>query len=109
MKAVVPVAVEDFADAAKVREWIETKHMLVFALRPPVKTDPTVDILTRPTIAFEDAWSRRTVYEVGGLKVPVASIRDIIAMKTGTGRQKDEADIAALKRLAELRDDNDAD
>lgn len=103
MKPVVPVAVEDLADAAKVRDWIDNKHMLAFGLRPRTVTDPTVDILTRPKIDFEIAWSRRVVYEAGTLKVPVASIADIIAMKRGTGRQKDEADIVALQRLASVR------
>ncbi|MBI2754701.1 MAG: nucleotidyl transferase AbiEii/AbiGii toxin family protein [Betaproteobacteria bacterium] len=103
MKPVVPVAVEDLADAAKVRDWIQNKHMLAFGLRPRTVTDPTVDILTRPEIDFEAAWSRRVVYEAGALKVPVASIADMIAMKTGTGRQKDEADIVALQRLTSVR------
>lgn len=108
MKPVVPVAVEDLADAAKVRDWIENKHMLAFGLRPRTVTDPTVDVMTRPVIDFETAWSRRVVYEVGALRVPVASIQDIIAMKSGTGRQKDEADIAALKRLQSVRGENES-
>lgn len=107
MKPIVPVAIEDLADAAKVRDWIENKHMLAFGLRPKGVTDPTVDVLTRPTIDFDTAWSRRVVYEVGGLGVPVASIEDIIAMKRGTGRQKDEADIEALRRLQAVRGDDE--
>lgn len=82
--------VEDLADAEKVRDWIENKRMLAFGLRPRNAADPTVDILVNPPIDF---------------KVPVAAIADIIAMKTGTGREKDKADIQALKRLGELNDD----
>lgn len=104
-KPVVPVKVEDLADAEKVHDWIENKHMLAFGLRPQNAVDPTVDILVKPRIDFETAYSRRVVSEVGGLKVPVAAIDDIITMKTGTGRQKDEADILALNRLKELKDD----
>jgi hypothetical protein len=49
------------------------------------------------------------VYDVGGLGVPVASIADIIAMKRGTGRQKDEADIVALQRLQTVRGADEGD
>ena len=103
MKPVVPVAVEDLADAAKVRDWVENKRMLAFGLRPQNVTDPTVDVLTQPRIDFETAWARRVVYRVGALAVPVASIEDLIEMKAGTGRQKDEADIAALRKLLSIR------
>lgn len=104
-KPVVPVAVEDLADAAKVRDWIENKHMLAFGLRPMNAADPTVDVLVKPRIGFEDAYARRVVADAGGLKVPIASVEDIIAMKRGTGRQKDEADIRALQRRKELDDE----
>ena len=104
-KPVVPVKVDDLADPAKVRDWIENKHMLAFGLRPQNAVDPTVDILIKPRIAFKTAYARRVLSKVGGLRVPIASVEDIIAMKTGTGRQKDEADILALKRLKELKDE----
>lgn len=103
MKPVVPVAVEDLADASKVSDWIRTKHMLAFGLRPRNAEDPTVDLLVKASLDFEDAYARRVTSQVGGLAVPVASIEDIIRMKTGTGRQKDEADVRSLKRLLEIR------
>lgn len=104
-KPVVPVKVDDLADAEKVRDWIENKGMLAFGLRPQNAADPTVDILVNPPIDFESAYLRRVVAEVAGLKVPIAAVADIIAMKTGTGRDKDKSDIQALKRLGELNDD----
>lgn len=105
-KPVVPVKVEDLADAAKVRDWINNKHMVAFGLRPQNKEDPTVDILVKQSISFDAAYARRIMSDVAGLKVPVAAIADIIAMKTGTGREKDAADIRALKRLKELDDES---
>lgn len=104
-KPVVPVKVEDLSDPAKVRDWIKNKRMLAFGLRPRNAVDPTVDILLKPRIAFKTAYSRRVMSNLSGLKVPIASVEDIIAMKTGTGRRKDEADILALKRLKELRNE----
>ena len=101
-KPVVPVKVEDLADAEKVRDWVENKHMLAFGLRPQDPAEPIVDILVKAPVDFETAYKRRVIVDVLGQKVPVASIADIITMKTGTGRAKDQDDIAMLRRLGEL-------
>ena len=39
--------------------------------------------------------------DIGGITVPVCAIQDLIAMKTGTGRSKDEEDIKYLQGLLE--------
>jgi hypothetical protein len=99
LKPVIPVTLDDIADAAKVRSWITKKHMLAFALRSPDPAAPTLDVLVNPVVPFEDAYARRVTTPVEGFAVPVASIDDIIRLKTGTGRKKDEADILALKQV----------
>jgi predicted nucleotidyltransferase len=101
-KPVLPVKVEDLADAEKVRDWIENKHMLAFGLRPENPVEPIVDILVKPPVDFETAYRRRVMADVQGQKIAVASIADIITMKTGTGRAKDQDDITMLRRLGEL-------
>ena len=100
LEPVVPVALADLADEAKVRSWIVDKRMLAFALRPPGRTDPTIDLLVQPVVPFDAAYARRVEKEIAGVRVPVASVEDLITMKTGTGRQKDESDIAALRAIA---------
>ena len=102
LKPIVPIALSDMADAAKVKSWIEEKGMLALALRPPDKTAPTLDILVKPVVPFEEAYGRRVDRSLGGAIVRVASIEDIIRLKTGTGRQKDEADIAALRQILRM-------
>jgi len=102
LKPVVPVKLEDFADAEKLREWIEKKGMLAFALRSSDPATPTVDILVKPVVPFEDAWGRRVERSVERIAIPIAAIEDIIRLKTGTGRQKDEADIKALRQLLRM-------
>lgn len=101
-KPVIPVAIDDLADAARLRAWIENKHMLAFGLRPRNPVEPTVDILLKSPVDFEAAYARRVVAEVEGQPIAVAAVADLIVMKTGTGRAKDEDDIAMLKRLEEL-------
>ena len=104
LKPIIPVSVDDIADASKVRSWIKEKHMLAFALRSPDPATPTLDVLVNPVVPFEEAFARRVTTPVEGLAVPVASIDDIIRLKTGTGRKKDEADILALNQVRAVRD-----
>lgn len=107
LKPVVPVTLADLGDAAKVRSWIAEKHMLAFALRPPGRADPTIDLLMQPSVAFADAHARRVEKDLGGVRVPIACLEDLIALKTGTGRLKDESDIAALRALEAEGDKGD--
>lgn len=102
LQPVLPVKLTDLMNPAILREWIDVKHMLAFALRPPEPTAPTVDILVKPKVDFEEAYARRQERELAGFKVALASLDDLIALKTGTGRQHDAADIVALRRLREL-------
>jgi len=103
MQPVLPVSLKDFADPAMLRRWIDEKHMLAFALRPEEASAPTVDILVQPRVSFDDAWARRVEKDLAGIRVHLAHIDDLIALKTGTGRQRDASDIAALERLMKLR------
>lgn len=102
VKPVVPVALEDFMDERKVKGWIEDKGMLAFALRPADPAQPTVDILVRPAVPFEEAYARHVTRRIEGVTVRIAAIEDIIRLKTNTGRQKDEADIKALAQLVRM-------
>ena len=78
--------------------------MLAFALRPPERWAPTLDIPVRPAVAFDAAHGRQVRTTAEGVPVRLAAIEDMITLKTGTGRQKDEADIRALKQLQSVKD-----
>lgn len=108
LKPVIPVALSDFADAGKLQNWMEEKGMLAFALRSPDPAAPSLDILVKPLVSFEEAYARRFEGHVQGIIISVAAIEDIIRLKTGTGRQKDEADIRALEQVLRVRgEEND--
>lgn len=100
---VLPVALTDLTDAEKRRVWVEERRMLAFALRPPEATAPTLDILIHANVDFAAAWQRRIEKDLGVTHVQLAAIDDLIALKTGTGRSRDAADIEALRRLVRLR------
>lgn len=77
--------------------------MIAFALRTPDLYAPTVNILIRSGIEFSLAWAQRIEKEIGGTRVNLVNLDDLMAMKTGTGRLRDEADVDAMKRLKKLR------
>lgn len=102
LQPILPVKLTDLTDEAKLGDWVENKHLLAFALRPPEASAPTVNILVNPKIAFDEAFARRVEKDLDGFKLSLASLDDLIAMKSDTGRLHDVSDIAALRRLREL-------
>lgn len=83
--------------------WVREKRMLAFQLRGPEADAPSVDILVRPGVPFEQAYARRRRIALDDITVSVAAPEDLIALKSGTGRKVDESDIRALHRLEMLR------
>ena len=59
-----------------------------------------IDILTSISgVDFPDAWKSRLIVEIEGMSVPVLSLKDLPLNKSSSGRDKDKADIPAIKRL----------
>ena len=100
LNPVAPIALTDLFDAEKRREWGRTKNMIVFALRPRDVQGPTVDVLIEPDLDVEEALARVVWREVQGIRIPLASIEDLIRLKENTGRAQDQADIEHLQRVA---------
>jgi len=71
--------------------------MQVFSFWDSSNTRPTIDITLSSEVPFEDLWAAATVMNVGGHEVRVASIEDLIRMKTAAGRAQDLADIERLR------------
>jgi len=63
--------------------------------------------LVMAAFIFEDVWSRRRIFKVGRVAVPVASLKDIVASKAAAGRPKDRLFLAtheeALRELGRRR------
>jgi len=63
-----------------------------------VGDDPRVDVLTIAwTVTFDQAYPRRIVRRIEGVRVPYLALTDLIASKQ-TGRARDLADLEALTR-----------
>jgi hypothetical protein len=97
LKPSLPVSIESLCDAKQLEEWVRDKHLIAFSLRPESTSLPTVDIIVRPAVPFDRMYGNRIEKDIGGVRLSLASIDDLIAMKTGTGRKQDASDIEALK------------
>jgi len=64
-----------------------------------------LDVFVREPFPFKEMAKRAVAMDIGGIKVPVCAIQDLIAMKTGTGRAKDEEDIRYLQGLLDNNED----
>ena len=82
--------------------------MMVFQVWHP--TDPfcTVDVFIRNPIDFEGLWQRSISTNLGDTDCRIASIEDLITMKTLAGRPQDLRDIEELRRIQQLQQPGDA-
>lgn len=99
LQPTIPARLEDLADAALIDRWRREKNLLAFSLRGPEAQATVLDVLVAPSVSYADLRRDATVIEVGPHGIPVASIDHLIALKTGTGRSKDEIDIDELRRI----------
>lgn len=97
LKPSLPVPLESLCDAKQLDAWVRDKHLIALSLQAASPNAPTVDIIVRPAVPFEQMFRNRIDKDVGGMRLSLASIDDLISLKTGTGRKQDASDIAALK------------
>lgn len=95
----LPVTMLEFMNPAIRQQWIDERHLLAFALKVQEPSAPAVDVLVQPKIDFEQVWKHRVEKNLGDMCISLAHIDDLITLKSGTGRQRDASDIAALERI----------
>ncbi len=96
----MPVDAEDLADPGRRAEWVRTKHMTVFSLASPAHPATEVDLFVEEPFPFDEAHARATWADLGALRVPVACIADLVAMKRRAGRPQDLEDVRRLEAIA---------
>ncbi len=99
LKPVLPIPIDSLRDAALIDLWHREKGMLAFALRGPEMMASVIDVLVRPAVSFDELKRNAVIKRIGPLSIPVASIDDLISLKTGTGRSKDVLDIEELRKI----------
>jgi predicted nucleotidyltransferase len=94
-----PVPMDDFADPAKRKSWIEEKGMKVFSFFHPHKFEELIDVFVEEPKPFEELYSRRKVIHSGALGVSVIGMSDLMNLKRAAGREQDLQDIKALEDM----------
>lgn len=80
-------------------EYIRNRNLLAWSFSNPANPAEIVDVL----IAEDLARLRIAKVKVQGRELPVISRKDLIRMKTRSGRPQDLEDVAALKRLEKMK------
>lgn len=99
LKPVLPVPLDSLRNAALIDQWHREKGLLAFALRGPEVMATVIDVLVRPVVPFETLKRNAIAKRAGTLSIPVASLDDLVTLKTGTGRSKDALDIEELLKI----------
>ena len=99
LKPVAPVSLGGLLDPVQRKKWVEEKHMIAFALRPPDIQGPTIDVLIDPPLDIEKALMRVVWRDVQGVRIPLISVEDLIQLKEKSGRLQDRSDVEHLHRI----------
>ena len=98
----LPVPASALLDSECRREWVEQRNLKAFTFIHPLRPLQEVDLLLESPVSFEEADRQKTVLAAGRLRIPVISLDHLIAMKRGSNRAQDAADVEALERLKRL-------
>jgi len=99
-RPLVPVALEDYADATKRRTWSFEKDAKVFPLVSERFRDLRVDLFIDPPVVFAEALDRALRAAIApGVEVWFVGFEDLVEMKRSAGRPQDLADIDRLLRI----------
>jgi len=98
-RPLAPVDPLALADAASRADWQRSKGMTVFSFWDTSHTRPTIDVLLESPVPFDELWAAADTIRIGDTEVRIASRADLIRLKEITGRERDRADIEALRGL----------
>jgi predicted nucleotidyltransferase len=103
-RPLVPVPLEQFADAAIRSQWIQEKGLTVFSLFSAEHPRTNVDLFVEMPLDFEQAHAKAVRLDlVPDLQAPFVSLEDLLCLKQQAGRPKDLEDI---RQLTVLRKDS---
>jgi predicted nucleotidyltransferase len=99
----IPESLERIADVNNIRKWMVEKNMLAVSFRSP-RADVEIDLLISESDRFDELLRRASTVTLDGQIFHVASIDDLIDMKTKAGRDRDLYDIEILKAIKAHRE-----
>ena len=98
-----PVSLDDLLEPSVRARWIEEKGLTVLSLWSEELPVTEVDLFVAEPFPFSAAYDRALRADLGVVRVPVASLADLIALKRAAGRPKDLEDVLALEEIERVR------
>lgn len=98
----LPVPVSALNNKEQVKKWLKEKNLKAYTFNPPKNNLLQIDIIIEDSLKFNSFNNRKTTKTIGGLKIPIVSIADIIKMKKRANREKDILDLKVIKYLSKL-------
>ena len=98
----VPVPMADFANPNERVRWMNEKHMVVFTVLHPRFPRLEIDLFVEEPFDFEAAFERSIEVPIRSQTARVIALDDLIALKRGSGRAVDLADVEALEHIRDL-------
>ena len=95
----IPVPLDALKSAALIDQWHREKGMIVFSFRSGDTDSNVIDVLVKPVVPFDELVKDATTAGYMGQTVFIASKQHLIRLKQGTGRAKDQQDIAMLSAM----------
>ena len=101
----VPVAAEQFGDAAIREGWVREKNMRVLRFHSDEHFDTPVDVFASEPFSFDEEYDRAVIRELAGIGgVRVVSLSTLMRMKEVAGGPQDRADIDNLRLRMDRHD-----
>jgi predicted nucleotidyltransferase len=99
----LPVELQVLSDPTKIKQFLDEKGMTAYTFLSAAHERIDVDILASKSLSFDEYDQRKVIIDIDeGVRVPVVSINDLIALKQEANRAKDIEDIKMLLELKSL-------
>lgn len=98
----LPISIQELGDTDRIRTLMKEKGLVAYSFIHGNEPQFNIDVLVGESIKFEKFTAHTMHANVWGLDLPVIAIDDLIAMKQGSGREKDVQDVVALLELKGL-------
>jgi hypothetical protein len=97
-----PIDPKDLFDWEKLLLICNEKNLISLNFYHPKNDFPNIDVLIVYPFNFNDAYNHKVIKTVGETEIFLASIDDIIFMKSVSRREQDKADVEMLKKVQNI-------
>lgn len=95
----IPLNPLELTDERKLKKWTEEKNLKAINFYNEKEPLAEIDIVLTSPIPYEKLKSNSVYIKLFDQKIPVIGLKDLIYIKSRTGRAQDKADVESLKKI----------